>query len=95
MEKSLVIVKALTMALSRSYTGEPYEPPFRHWLRSKPSCYPLPLWIIQMDTFDNRTQIGIWCSILLSFWRLYKMCLNVDANGSGAGKVHTCRCSHI
>ena len=97
MEKTLDTVSGLSMALSRSCSREPYEPPFRHWLCSKPSCYPLPPLIIKMDKFgEMNKQNKIWSSApFYSHFGGYKMCLNVYANGFGDGKgthvsVFTC-----
>ena len=97
LEKTLDTVSGLTMALSRSCSREPYEPPFRHWLCSKPSCYPLPPLIIKMDKFgEMKKQNKIWSSApFYSHFGGYKMCLNVYANGFGDGKgrhmsVFTC-----
>ena len=88
LEKALVTVSGLTMALSRSFLGEPYELPFRHWLCSKPSCYPHPPLIIRMDNFDiMKKQNKIWFSAsFYSHFGGYKMYLHVYANGFGDGK---------
>ena len=97
LEKALVTVSGISMALSRSCSREPFEPPFRHWLCSKSSCYPLPPLIIKMDNFDiMKKQNKIWFSApFYSHFGGYKMCLRVDANGFGDGKgtnVSVCIC---
>ena len=88
LEKSLVTVSGLTVALSRSCSREPFELPFRHWLCSKPSCYPIPPLIIRMDKFgDMKKKNIIWFSApFYSYFGGYKMCLCVYANGSGDGE---------
>ena len=90
-------ISMVNMAMSKSFSGEFFEPPFRHWLCSKPSCYPLPPLIIRMDNFDiMKKQNTEWYSApFYSHFGGYKVCLNVDANGYGGGKgthvsVFTC-----
>ena len=97
LEKAMSNISMMNMVLSRVCLGESAEPPFRHWLCSKPSCYPLPPLIIKMDNFDNmKKQNTEWYSDpFFSHFRGYKMCLNVYANGNGDGKgthvsVFTC-----
>ena len=95
--KAMNNISMLNMAMSKSYASEPYEPPFRHWLCSKPTCYPLPPWNIKMDNFDiMKKQNTEWYSApFYSHFGGYKMCLCVYSNGIGAGKgthisVYTC-----
>ena len=88
LEKAMNSVSTLTMVVSTMSLGEPVEPPFRHWLSSKPSCYPLPPCIIKMDNFKNMKEENIeWYSApFYSHFGGYKMCLCVYANGSGDDK---------
>ena len=88
LEKAMNNISKVTMALSRSCSREPFELPFRHWLCSKPSCYPLPPLIIRMDNFDiMKKQDTEWYSApFYSHFGGYNMCLRVYANGFGDGK---------
>ena len=74
------------------------EPPFRHWLCSNPSCYPLPPLIIKIDNFDNMKKQGTewYTPPFYSHFGGYKMCLNVYANGYGDGKgTHVSVFTHL
>ena len=61
---------------------------FRPWLQTTPTCYPQPPWVIRMEGFQEKKENDIqWYSDpVYSHFGGYKMCLNVDANGSGDGK---------
>ena len=94
LEKALVTVNGLSMALSRSCSREPFELPFRHWLCSKPSCYPIPPLIIRMDNFDiMKKQWTEWYSPpFYSHFGGYKMCLKEDANDGKGTHVSVFAC---
>ena len=83
--KAMNSTSMLNMVVAKICLGESAEPPFRPWLCSKPSCYPLPPLIIKMDNFDiMKKQKTEWCSDpFYSHLGGYKMCLCVYADGYG------------
>ena len=62
--------------------------PFCNWLQNTPTYYPRPPWVIKMEGFQEKKESDeCWFSDpVYSHFGGYKMCLNVDANGSGDGK---------
>ena len=88
MEKAMKNISMMNMVVARICLGESAELPFRRWLCSNPSCYPLPPLIIEMDNFDNKKKQNTeWYSPpFYSHFGGYQMCLCVYANGSGDSK---------
>ena len=62
--------------------------PFCNWLQNTPTRYPRPPWVIKMEGFQEKKENNaVWYSDpVYSHFGGYKMCLNVDANGSGDAK---------
>ena len=60
----------------------------RHWLQNTPTCYPRPLWVLNMDGFQERMGNNeVWFSDpVYSHFGGYKMCLCVYANGQRYSK---------
>ena len=92
-EAQAAMFSCLQRAFSTSFRTMPdtsHLPlPFRPWLQNTPTSYPRPPWVFKREGFqekvDKDTQYW-YTGPVYSHFGGYKMCLNVVANGYGAGE---------
>ena len=84
-------VMKLTVLVSQlcAKSGAPMPLEQKTWLQNKVlQKEPLPPWVFRMERFQEKKENGEWwySDPVYSHFGGYKMCLNVDANGSGDGE---------